>query len=67
MANKKKNKLVPMKTSEKPQAKVQIIEMTPKDAGKVPLCGHKDPSKETYRKKTRKKTRDSHEWYEDKR
>ncbi len=37
-----------MKTSKKPQAKVQIIEMTAKDAGKVPLCGHKDPSKETY-------------------
>jgi L-amino acid N-acyltransferase YncA len=40
-----------MKTSEKPQAKVQIIEMTPKDAGKVPLCGHKDPSKECYQHK----------------
>ncbi|MHC4084875.1 MAG: GNAT family N-acetyltransferase [Planctomycetota bacterium] len=40
-----------MKTSEKPQAKVQIIEMTPKDAGKVPLCGHKNPSKEPYRHK----------------
>ena len=25
--------------------------MTPKDAGKVPLCGHKDPSKEAYRHK----------------
>jgi len=48
---KKKNKLVPMKTSEKPQARIQIIEMTPKDAGKVPLCGHKDPSKEAYRHK----------------
>jgi hypothetical protein len=40
-----------MKTSEKPQAEVQIIEMTPKDAGKVPLCGHKDPSNEGYRHK----------------
>ncbi|MHC4569131.1 MAG: GNAT family N-acetyltransferase [Planctomycetota bacterium] len=51
MANEKKNRLVPMKTSEKPQAKVQIIEMTPKDAGKVPLCGHKNPSKEPYQHK----------------
>jgi len=40
-----------MKTSEKSQAKIQIIEMTPKDAGKVPLCGHKDPSKECYQHK----------------
>ena len=40
-----------MKTSEKPQVKVQIIEMKPKDAGKVPLCGHKDPSKEPYQHK----------------
>jgi GNAT superfamily N-acetyltransferase len=51
MANEKKNKLVRMKTSEKPQAKIRIIEMTPKDAGKVPLCGHKDPSKECYQHK----------------
>jgi GNAT superfamily N-acetyltransferase len=51
MANEKKNKLVPMKTSEKTQAKIRIIEMTPKDAGKVPLCGHKDPSKECYQHK----------------
>ncbi len=42
-----------MKTSEKPQAKVRIIEMTPKDAGKVPLCGHKDASKEPYQHKFR--------------
>lgn len=40
-----------MKPSEKPQAKVRIIEMTGKDAGKVPLCGHKDPSHEGYRHK----------------
>jgi L-amino acid N-acyltransferase YncA len=51
MANKKKNKLVPIKTSEKPQVKVRIIEMTPKDAGKVPLCGHKNPSKKCYQHK----------------
>ncbi|MHC4546780.1 MAG: GNAT family N-acetyltransferase [Planctomycetota bacterium] len=51
MANEKKNKLVRMKTSEKPQAKIQIIEMTPKDAGKVPLCGHKNPCKEPYQHK----------------
>ena len=30
-----------MKTSDKAKVEVQIIEMTPKDAGKVPLCGHK--------------------------
>jgi len=40
-----------MKTSEKPQVKVQIIEMKPKDAGKVPLCGHKNPSNEGYQHK----------------
>jgi GNAT superfamily N-acetyltransferase len=40
-----------MKTSDKDKAKVQIIEMTPKDARKVPLCGHKDPSKEAYQHK----------------
>ncbi len=40
-----------MKTSEKAKVEVQIIEMTPKDAGKVPLCGHKDPSKEAYQHK----------------
>ena len=39
------------KTSEKPQTKVRIIEMTPKDAGKVPLCGHTNPGKEAYRHK----------------
>jgi len=40
-----------MKTSDKARAEIQIVEMTPKDAGKVPLCGHKDPSKEAYRRK----------------
>ncbi|MGD2093531.1 MAG: GNAT family N-acetyltransferase [Phycisphaerales bacterium] len=40
-----------MKTSNKAKSKVQIVEMAPKDAGKVPLCGHKDPSKEGYRHK----------------
>lgn len=30
---------------------VEIIEMTPKDAGKVPLCSHKDPRKEGYQYK----------------
>jgi GNAT superfamily N-acetyltransferase len=40
-----------MKTSNKAKVEIQIIEMTPKDAGKVPLCGHKDPSKEAYRHK----------------
>jgi GNAT superfamily N-acetyltransferase len=40
-----------MKTSNKAKVEVQIIEMTPKDAGKVPLCGHKDPSNEGYRHK----------------
>jgi GNAT superfamily N-acetyltransferase len=48
---KKKDTLVRMKTSEKPQAKIKIIEMTPEDAGKVPLCGHKNPSKECYQHK----------------
>ena len=51
MANEKKNKLVRMKTSEKQQAKVKIIEMTPKDAGKVPLCWCKDPNNECYQHK----------------
>ena len=37
--------------SDKAKVEVQIIEMTPKDAGKVPLCGHKNPSKETYQHK----------------
>jgi len=40
-----------MKTSNKAKVEVQIIEMTPKDAGEVSLCGHKDPSKEGYRHK----------------
>ena len=40
-----------MKTSDKANAEVQIIEMTSKDAGRVPLCGHKDPSKECYQHK----------------
>ena len=40
-----------MKIDEKSQAEVQIIEMTPKDAGKVPLCSHKDPKKEGYQLK----------------
>lgn len=37
-----------MKASEKRQAEVQIIEMGPNDAGKVSLCGHKDPGKACY-------------------
>ncbi|MBN2136260.1 MAG: GNAT family N-acetyltransferase [Sedimentisphaerales bacterium] len=40
-----------MEISGKPQAKVRVIEMTPKDAGKVSLCGHKNPSSETYQHK----------------
>jgi hypothetical protein len=40
-----------MKTSNKAKVEIQIIEMTPKDAGKVPLCGYKDPSNEDYRHK----------------
>lgn len=40
-----------MKPSDKARAKVRVIEMTPEDAGTVPLCGHKDPSKEPYQHK----------------
>jgi L-amino acid N-acyltransferase YncA len=40
-----------MKTSNKAKVEVRIVEMAPKDVGKVPLCGHKDPSKEGYRHK----------------
>ncbi len=40
-----------MKTSDNAKADVRIVEMTEKDAGKVPLCGHTDPSKEAYRHK----------------
>jgi len=40
-----------MKTRDKSQVEVQVIEMTPEDAGKVPLCGHKDPTKDAYRHK----------------
>lgn len=40
-----------MKTPEKSRGNVRIIEMTPKDAGKVPLYGHKDPSKACYQHK----------------
>jgi len=40
-----------MKTSDNAKVEVLTIEMTPKDAGKVPLCGHKDPSNEGYRHK----------------
>ncbi|MBN1806048.1 MAG: GNAT family N-acetyltransferase [Sedimentisphaerales bacterium] len=42
-----------MNTSDKAKVEVQIIEMTAKDTRKVPLCGHKDPSKEAYRHKLR--------------
>jgi len=40
-----------MKTDDRSRIEVQIIEMTPKDAGKVPLCGHKNPSKKCYQHK----------------
>ncbi|MHC4462433.1 MAG: GNAT family N-acetyltransferase [Planctomycetota bacterium] len=40
-----------MKTSDKSKVEVQIIEMTPKDAGKVPLCSYKNPSNEGYQHK----------------
>ena len=40
-----------MKASEKPQANIHIIEMTPENAEKVPLCGHKDPGKKCYQHK----------------
>jgi L-amino acid N-acyltransferase YncA len=40
-----------MKTSDKAKVEVQIIEMTPKDAGKVPLCWGKDPNNECYQHK----------------
>jgi len=40
-----------MKTSDKARVEVRIIEMTPKGAGKMPLCGHKDPSKACYQHK----------------
>lgn len=36
-----------MKSSDKPQ----IIEMTPDDFGKLPLCSHKNAKKEPYRQK----------------
>ena len=40
-----------MKTSDKTKVEVQIIEMTSKDAGKIPLCGYKNPNKESYQHK----------------
>ncbi len=40
-----------MKASEKPPIKIQIIEMTPEDAGTAALCGHKDPGKGCYQHK----------------
>lgn len=38
-----------MKTPDK--VEVQIVEMTPEDAGKVSLCGHKDPDNAGYQHK----------------
>ncbi len=49
--NKNNGIRVTMKTSKKPQATARIIEMTPKDAGKVPLCGHKNSTKAPYQHK----------------
>ena len=40
-----------MKISDKTKVEVRIVEMTPKDFGKVPLCGHKNPNNEGYRHK----------------